>query len=48
MRTVRYAIVRTLTAATALTVPLLLGVPPAYAASWQIVASPNPTGNERS
>jgi hypothetical protein len=46
MRTVRYAIVRTLAAATALTVPLLLGVTPAYAASWQIVASPNPTGND--
>jgi hypothetical protein len=46
MRTARYAIVRTLAAATALTVPLLLGVTPAYAASWQIVASPNPTGND--
>jgi hypothetical protein len=46
MHTVRYAIVRTLAAATALTVPFLLGLTPAYAASWQIVASPNPTGND--
>ena len=46
MRTVRYAIVRTLAAAIALVVPVLFGVTPAYAASWQIVASPNPTGND--
>ena len=46
MHTVRYAIVRTLAVGTALTVPFLLGLPPAYAATWQIVASPNPTGND--
>ena len=46
MCTIRYAIVRILAAATALTVPLLIGITPAYAASWQIVASPNPTGND--
>jgi hypothetical protein len=44
MRTIRYAIVRTLSAATALAVPLLTGVTPAYAASWQVVASPDPAG----
>ena len=27
-------------------VPVVAGVTPAYAASWQIVASPNPTGND--
>jgi hypothetical protein len=27
-------------------VPVVVGLTPAYAASWQIVASPNPTGND--
>src|SRR5215472_595374 len=30
----------------AMTVPVVVGLTPAYAASWQIVASPNPTGND--
>jgi len=35
-----------LTVAAAVIVPVVAGVTPAYAASWQIVASPNPTGND--
>jgi hypothetical protein len=37
---------RTLTIAAAIVLPFAVGVTPAYAASWQIVASPNPTGND--
>src|SRR5258708_6015048 len=46
MRTIRHAIVRGIAVATALLVPFLFGATPAYAASWQVVASPNPTGND--
>jgi hypothetical protein len=37
---------RTLAVASAIVLPVVAGVTPAYAASWQIVASPNPTGND--
>jgi hypothetical protein len=37
---------RALTLAVAIVLPAVAGVTPAYAASWQVVASPNPTGND--
>ena len=37
---------RALAVAAAIVVPVVTSVTPAYAASWQIVPSPNPTGND--
>src|SRR6516162_6286500 len=46
MRLLRRTSRRVLVVAVAMIVPVVAGVTPAYAASWQIVASPNPTGND--
>jgi len=46
MHTLKPALRRLLVLAAAVTVPVLAGVAPAYAASWQIVASPNSTSND--
>jgi len=46
MRVLRWSFRGMLAVAAAMIVPVVAGVMPAYAASWQIVASPNPTGND--
>src|SRR5215469_9496806 len=46
MRLLRRISRRAFVVAVAMIVPVVADVTPAYAASWQIVASPNPTGND--
>jgi hypothetical protein len=45
MYTLERAVRAALALAAAMIVPVMIGTAPAYAASWQIIASPNSSGN---